>query len=274
MRISYSKHSAFLMNPERYRMHYVLGLSPENDETPGMMNLGRRRGRCFHALIEHKKTGQPSMEEIVQAHGADLVERCQRMVDVLPDLGDFLLTEASFNIPIGDGKHSINGRIDHIFTASGHNRVGDFKTTKGTRTKKELTEYFGDLESSPQMHFYLKASAALGFPTNLATYHVLLDRKDKDSKSTYVPIDLPADQTGPSAVERTMREVYAACETIEFLRHTYGELKPWPHSNNWPCTGDKFFCGYSGLCGREIPKGCAPPGYTYRWKEKIQSEGE
>lgn len=273
MKISYSKYSAFLANPERYRLFYVLGLSPEGDETPNNMNLGRRRGRCFHALMEYKKTGTPSMQEILQEHGADLVERCERMVDALPDLGDFLLTEKSFEIPIGDGKHSINGRLDHVFTANGLIRVGDFKSTKGTRTKKELQEYLGEMETSSQAHFYLKASATLGFPTNLFTYHVIMDRKDPKSKPTYLPMDLRPEENGPNAVERTMLQVYAACEAIEFLRHTYGETKPWPHSNNWPCCGDKFFCGYAGLCGRVIPKGCEPPGFTYRWKEKIQSEG-
>jgi len=67
-----------------------------------------------------------------------------------------------------------------------------------------------------------------------------------------------------------MAGVYAACEGIEFYTRTYGVEKPWPHSNHWPCCGDKFFCGYQGVCGRTLPKGCVPPGYTFRWKERIQ----
>lgn len=269
MKISYSKYSAFLANPERYRLSYVLGLTPEGDETPTFMNLGRRRGRCFHALMESKKTGIPSMEEVVTEHGAEMVERCSSMVDALPDLGDFLLTEQSFEIPIGDGKHSINGRLDHVFAENGKQIVGDFKTTKGTRSKKDLEDYLNGMETSSQAHFYLKAAAVLGYPTNLFTYHVILDRKDKDSKPRYLPLDLRPEENGPAAVERTMLGVYAACEAIEFLRHTYGEERPWPHSNNWPCSGDKFFCGYSAICGRVIPKGFAPSGFTYRWKKEI-----
>ncbi len=264
MRISYSKYTAFLQNPERFRLFYILGLTPEGDETPSRMNMGRRRGRCFHSMYE----GVPR-EELVKEYGADMVRRCEEMRAVVPDLGPLSLVEESFEVPILDGKHTIIGRIDHGFRVDGAFRLGDFKTTKGTRTKKEVSEYLSELESSTQSHFYLKASAAMGHPTDLFTYHVIFDRKDKDSKPKYVPVDIVV---GAAEVERTMSEVYAACEAIEFLKHEYGEEKPWPHSNHWPCCGDKFFCGYAGLCGRIIPKGCEPEGFTYRWKEQIQSE--
>lgn len=270
MRISYSKYSSFLTNPERFRLFYGLGLTPEGDETPTRMNLGRRRGRCFHEMYEAKGNGtlEAARPKILETYGADVVQRCEDMILAVPDLGPLTLVEHSFEVPILDGKHSIIGRIDHGFTADGHFRIGDFKSTKGTRTKKEVQEYFGEMETSSQAHFYLKAAESLGHPTDLFTYHVIFDRKDKDSKPRYVPLDL---QIGPAEVNRTMAEVYAACETIEFLTK-YGVDKPWPHSNNWPCCGDKFFCGYQQLCGRPIPKGCVPPGFTSRWKEQIQAE--
>lgn len=269
LKISYSKYSSFLMNPERYRLYYALGLTPEGDETPTNMNLGRRRGRCFHELLESCTNGTPTREEIIAKHGAELVTRCERMVAVLPDLGPMQLVEQSFELPIGDGKHSVIGRVDHVYTADERERVGDFKTTKGNRTKKEVQEYFGELSTSPQSHFYLYAAAALGHPTDLFTYHVIFDRKDKDSQPRYVPIDLII---GQNQIARTMRAVYAACEMIEFLTKTYGAENPWPHSNNWPCCGDKFFCGYAEICGRQLPKGAVPAGFTTRWKEKIQTE--
>jgi hypothetical protein len=272
LRISYSKYSAFLANPERYRLYYVLGLTPDGDETPSTMNLGRRRGRCFHSILEGRKTNTLDRAALIAQYGIELVTRCEDMADCMPDLGDFLLTEQSFEVPIGDGKHSIIGRLDHIFTADGHIRVGDFKTTKGNRSKKEWSTYCGELETSSQAHFYLKAAAVLGYPTDLFTYHIVLDRKDKNSKPRYVPLDLLPELNGPQAVARTMSEVYAACEAIEFLRKTYGEEKPWPHSNHWPCCGDRYFCGYAQICGRLIPKGAAPSGFTYRWKEQIQAE--
>lgn len=259
------------MNPERYRLYYALGLTPEGDDTPTNMNLGRRRGRCFHELRESRTNGTPTREQIVEAHGIALVERCGRMDAIVPDLGPMQLVEESFELPIGGGKHSVNGRIDHIFNKDEQERVGDFKTTKGNRTKKELQEYLGTLETSPQSHFYLYAAAQLGHPTDLFTYHVILDAKDKDHKPTYLPMDLPV--TGPNEVARTMSMVYAACEAIEFLTNVYGTDKPWPHSNNWPCCGDKFFCGYAGICGRQLPKGAVPPGYTSKYKQIIQAEG-
>lgn len=253
-----------MANPERFRLYYILGLTPDGDETPTMFNLGRRRGRCLHSLYEGV-----TREELVQEYGEDLVQRCEAMRAVVPDLGPMQCVEESFDIPIGDGKHSVIGRVDHVFTVDGYERVGDFKSTKGTRTKKEVTEYLGEMETSPQSHFYLYAAAKLGHPTDLFTYHVIFDRKNKDSKPTYYPMDL---LIGPNTVTRTMDAVYAACEGIEFYRTVYGEDKPWPHSNNWPCCGDKFFCNYQEICGRHIPKGAVPPGFTSRWKEKIQTE--
>lgn len=269
MKISYSKYTAFVQNPERWRLYYALGLTPEGDDTPTRMNLGRRRGSCFHALREG--TPRPYLSE---KYGLELVKRCEDMAEVVPDLGPLTLIEESFEVPIGDGKHSINGRIDHRFIVDGNARLGDYKTTKGTRTKKEVQEYFDGLLSSTQPHFYLKAAAALGFPTDLFTFHVVFDRKDKDSKPRYVALDVDPSETGPSAVNRTMAEVYAACEAIEFLTNEYGIERPWPHSNTWPCRGDKFFCGYQGLCGRVFPKGCTPPGFTSKFKDLIQLEAE
>ena len=196
MRISYSKYKAFVDNPERYRLYYALGLTPEGDETPNRMNLGRRRGRCFHAMYEN--TPRP---ELVKEYGEELVARCELMRTAVPDLGKLELVETSFDIPIGDGKHSINGRRDHVFFLDGEWRCGDFKSTKGTRTKKELTSYINELETSPQSHFYLRSLRGTGFDTDLFRYHVVLDRKDPKHLPTYIPIDL---HVGQAEVDRTM----------------------------------------------------------------------
>ena len=262
MKISYSKYTAFQRNMERFRLFYMLGLTPEGDDTPTRMNMGRRRGSCFHALYEG--TPRPTL---VKLYGKDIVARAEAMREVVPDLGPMDWVEREFEIPIGDGKHSINGRIDHRFAGPDY-RVGDFKTTKGTRTKAQVNEYFGELQTSAQSHFYLRAAREFGEPTNLFTYHVVFDKKDKDHKPQYARMDL---EIGPAEVDRTMAEVYAACEAIEALQR-YGIEKPWPHSNNWPCCGDRGFCGYAELCGRIIPKGCTPPGFTSRYKEEILSE--
>jgi hypothetical protein len=272
MKISYTKYSAFLQNPERFRLYYMLGLTPEGGDTPTNMNLGKRRGSCFHSLMEARSKGE-STEALVKQYGAELVKRCEDMAEVVPDLGTFLLCEKSFEIPILDGKHSITGRLDHVFMDGDNKRVGDFKTTKGNRSKKELAEYLAEMETSSQAHFYLHAAKELGQPTDLFTYHIVMDKKDKDSKPRYLPLDVPVTETGPAAVARVITGVYAACEAIEGLVERVGIEKSWPHSNHWPCRGDKFFCGYSSVCGRQMPKGCAPDGYTNRYKAEIEAEG-
>jgi hypothetical protein len=259
LKISYSKYKTFTDNPEKYRLYYEIGLTPEGDETPTLWNFGRRRGRCFHELSEGLDRAA-----LVKEYGAEMVARCELMREAVPDLGELDWIERSFEVPIQDGKHIIIGRIDHRFVnRDGVRHPGDFKTTKGTRTKKELGEYFADLERSTQHHFYLRAAREWE-ASELFTYHVVLDRKNKDSKPTYVPIDLAL---GPAAVDRTMSSVYAACEAIEFLR-TYGIEKPWPDSRKWGFSDD----AYAGIAGRTIPKGAVPAGFTTRYREQIQTE--
>lgn len=262
MKISYSRYSAFLANPEKFRLYYMLGLTPEGSETPSMYNLGLRRGRCFHAIYE----GEPRAG-LVKTYGADLVKRCEDMRSAVPDLGQLDWIERSFEIPVGDGKHSIIGRLDHRFVnRDGIRHPGDFKTTKGTRTKKELNEYLRGLEDSTQHHFYLRAERECeAQPTGLFTYHVIFDRKDKEHKPTYVPLELP--YIGPAEIDRTMACVYAACDVIEFLQ-SYGIERPWPDSHKWGFADD----AYRAIAGRVLPKGAIPDGFTTRWKEEIQTE--
>ena len=261
LRISYSKYSAFLFNPEKYRLFYELGLTPEGDETPTMYNYGRRRGRCFHGIYEGVDRAQ-----LVREYGAEMVSRCEDMVAVVPNLGTLDWVERSFEIPIGDGKHSIMGRIDHRFVnRDGVRQPGDFKTTKGTRTKKELVEYYQGLSDSSQHHFYLRAEREFEpEPTGLFTYHIIFDRKDKDHKPTYVPLEIP--YLGPLEVDRTIESVYAACEAITALRE-YGIEKPWPNSNKWG-----FDDIYRTVAGRTLVKGVEPDGFTNRYAEQIEAE--
>lgn len=261
LKISYSRYTTFVNNPEHYRLSYELGLTPEGDDTPSLFNYGRRRGSCFHALME----GVPRAD-VVKSYGGELVKRCEEMQAVVPPL-DLDWVERSFEIPIMDGKHSIIGRIDHRYlNRDGIRQPGDFKTTKGTRTKAQLQDYYRGLEDSTQHHFYLRAEREwTDTPTGLFTYHIVFDRKDKDHKPTYVPLEIP--YIGPEEVNRTMAAVYAACETILFLRE-YGIEKPWPDSRKW-CV---FNEAYRALAGRTIPKGCDPQGFTSRYKDQIQAE--
>lgn len=261
LKISFSKYSAFLQNPERFRLYYMLGLSPEGADTPSNFNYGRRRGSCFHAIQEARAKGV--RDSVITEHKFDqaLYERCVKLVEAVPGFGNVLVSEKEFELPIGDGKHSITGRIDHIVDDAGVIRVGDFKTTK-KRTKFEMQQYFGDLVTSSQSHFYVFAAAALGYETDQFLYHVCIDEKDKPK---HIPLDVRVTKL---EVTRTMRHVYAACEAIEGLIERVGIDNPWPHSNHFPCAGDRFFCGYSAICGRTLPKGAAPQGFITKYPEE------
>jgi hypothetical protein len=259
LQISYSRYRAFCDNPEKFRLYYMLGLTPEGDETPTLFNFGRRRGSCFHKIYEGA-----NREDLVREYGADMVARCEEMVAVVPDLGALDWVEKSFEVPIGDGKHSIIGRIDHRFREYDAWTLGDFKTTKGTRTKAQTSEYLADMERSTQHHFYLAAARILGEPSDRFTYHIVFDRKEKHAKPTYLPLPVGA---GEAEVNRVMASVYAACEQIEFLQ-AYGIEKPWTDTRKYGIGADI----YAEIAGRMIPKGCEPNGFTYRWKEQIQNE--
>lgn len=270
MKISFSKFTSFMQNPEKYRLYYGLGLKPEGEDIPSNRNYGRRRGSCFHAIHEARAKGVRDSVITKYEYPEDLYARCVRLADLVPDLGEMLHAECEFDVPIGDGKHSITGRLDHIARGTdGIARLGDFKTTK-KRTKKEMAEYNGDLSTSPQPHFYLYASRSLDLGIELTEmrYHILVDDKEKPD---YYPLDLTI---GPNEVNRKMQGVYAACEIIEFLTKTIGVEKPWPHSNHWPCSGERFFCGYQEICGRALPLGCVPQGFVRRVPEVVdETEG-
>lgn len=273
MKLDFSRYSAYVQNPERYRLRYILNLVPENDEQPTFANYGRRRGTCTHEILDAraKHAGNPaelkdSLIELRMKHPADLFDRCERLANVMPDLGEFLISEKEFDIPVFEGsKHSTIGRIDHIFLGKGNPVVGDFKTAK-KRTKKEAAQYLSELSTSFQVPFYLHAAKAMGYETDRFRFHVLIDEKDNPD---YLALDVTM---GPAEVERRLRHVRAACYGIEGLLRDIGPEYPWPHSNSWPCCGDKFMCGYGNICGMRIPPGVVPNGFTTRKEHLAQLE--
>jgi hypothetical protein len=100
----------------------------------------------------------------------------------------------------------------------------------------------------------------------LFTYHVIFDRKDKDSKPRYVPVHIS--YLGPAEVDRTMMSVLRGRQCIEGLIE-YGIEKPWPDSRKWD-----FNDAYRAISGRMLPKGAVPDGFTSKYKEQIEAEAE
>lgn len=275
MKLDFSRYSAFVQNPERYRLRYVLNLAPENDDEPTFMNYGRRRGTCTHEILDARNVHHGNTEALTAAlfalrekHPADLFDRCCALADVMPDLGKFLISEKEFDLPVFDGSHhSTIGRIDHIFMEAGQPIVGDFKTAK-KRTKKEASQYLGELSTSFQVPFYLHAAKSMGYETDKFRFHVLIDEKDNPD---YLPLDVTM---GPAEVERRLRHVRSACYSIEGLLRDVGPDYPWPHANAWPCCGDKFMCGYGDICGLRIPPGVIPSGFVPRKEHLAQLMGK
>ena len=266
MKLDFSRYAAYVSNPERYRLRYVLNLVPENDSVPTFMNYGRRRGTCTHELLDARAIGTDP-ETLRPKYPADLFDRCLKLAAVLPaDLGEVLVSEREFDIPIFEGsRHSLIGRIDRIYRKDGKPVVRDFKTAK-KRTKKELGQYLGELTTSFQVPFYLAAAKSMGYETDEFVFDVLIDEKDNPEHLAW-PVKM-----GPAAVERCLRHVRSACIAIEGLLQNPGADYPWPHSNAWPCCGDRFMCGYGEICGRRIPRGCVPTGFVTRKEHLSQLE--
>jgi hypothetical protein len=268
MKLDFSRYSAYVQNPERYRLRYVLNLAPENDNVPTFMNYGRRRGTCTHEILDARATGG-NLDALRGKFPGELFDRCLKLADKMPDLGPFMVSEKEFDIPIfaasGNlpaSKHSTIGRIDHVFMRDRY-VVGDFKTCK-KRTKKEASQYLGELSTSFQVPFYLHAAKSMGYETDTFIFHVLIDEKDNPDY-----LELPVIM-GPAEVERRLRHVRAACYAIEGLLRDIGSDYPWPHSNAWPCCGDKLFCGYGEICGMRIPLGAIPYGFVPRQEHLAQ----
>jgi len=268
MKLDFSRYAAFLSNPERFRLRYILNLVPESDDEPTLFNYGRRRGSCTHEILDAYAAGN-SLEPVRAKYPAELFDRCVKLADVMPpNAGPVVISEREFDVPVFPGsRHSIIGRIDRVVMVDGVPRVEDFKTTK-KRTKAEFSRYLGELSTSFQVPFYLAAAAALGYETDEFLFHVLIDEKDKPA---YYPLELPP--MGPAEIERRMRHVRAACIAIEALLQHPGPDYPWPHSNAWPCCGDRMQCGYGEICGRKIPKGCVPTGFKKRIEHLAQLGG-
>src|SRR5579862_9675753 len=102
MKLDFSRYSAYVANPERYRLRYQLNLAPENDDVPTFMNYGRRRGTCTHEILDMlaqdfdgDSVAFADAERALKAkHPADLYDRCRKLADVLPaDMGECVVSE-------------------------------------------------------------------------------------------------------------------------------------------------------------------------------------
>lgn len=257
MRIDQSMYRCFVANPERFRIHYALNLSPEQ------LPFGIQRGSAFHQFMDdwHQKisvsrTRRACIEKNLSTKAIDVAEAMANVVkEKYPSDGPTktLLTEKEFVHDIPDSPHQMVGKIDHVIERDGRLYVGDFKTAsaKTQRGRKEK-----EWETDVQADFYLIGVKTLGYETNDFLVRVI-------TETTPVAIWEIYTRRSNRALALMERSVHIVCETINMLINTFGINDPWPHFNSWPCDGGTW-CEYRSVCNETHETGVLPLGFIPR----------
>lgn len=268
MKIDPTRYRMFWQNPERYRMREARKLSPVEPKAgtfASLLSYGRRRGTCYHEFRDGDYRQVPTAEvaESLRSGGGfeeKEIEAGSRMAAaVKARYGDWkvLANEMEFEYPIPDSPHSIVGRIDHIIDR-GDNFVfiGDYKTSK-PRTKKEMNRKIDEYAADCQVDAYYLGARQKRFDPHGFLFRIIVDHgPDK-------PVEIIERETGRTGLElkQFARGVAMTCDLIEYLTKTYGTERPWPHLPNWPCLGDKTFCGFKNECCKYQATGYIPEGF-------------
>jgi hypothetical protein len=231
VRIDASRYNLFWQNPERYRLREIWKLAPIEPAAgtfASLLNYGRRRGTCFHELLDaaYRAVEEPQAVQELRDGGFEdkeitaALRMAAKVREVYPD-EDYLAHERLFEYQIPNSPHSMVGRIDHILADDEGPYVGDWKTSK-ERTKKEIGYKLDEYCRGAQVPFYLLGASTLGFETRRFLYRLVVDGK----KGVEIV---------PQFTERTGLQLKAfaegahiTCELIQWMRATFGIERPWP----------------------------------------------
>lgn len=258
MKIDASRYSLFWSNPERYRLREIWKLAPIEPKAGTFASLlayGRRRGTCFHELLDARYRQVDPLIAIQElkdgGFGNKEIDAACRMAkavgDRYPD-EEYLAHEVLFEYPIPDSSHSMVGRIDHILRDEEGPYVGDWKTSKH-RSKKDIAAKLEQYGRSVQVPFYLIGVRTLGFDTKRFLYRLVIDgKKGVEIRPQFFT------RTGLE-LDAFARQVHITCELIEWMRRTWGIEKPWPE------LPERFANDYASIMGRKMYCGYQPEGF-------------
>jgi hypothetical protein len=257
MRIDQSMYRTFVSNPEKFRIHYALNISPAE------LGFGIQRGSAFHQFMDdwHQKisvsrTKQVCSEKGLSTKAVEIAEAMARVVkEKYPSDGPLktLLTEKEFIYTIPGSSHQMVGKIDHVIELDGKLYVGDFKTSGPKRRRGDIEKSW---ENDVQADFYLIGVKTLGFETNDFLVRVVTETTPVNIWEIYT-------RRSNSQLELMCRSAHIICETINMLVNTFGINEPWPHFSNWPCDGGSW-CEYRNICREYHETGVLPPGFIPR----------
>src|SRR5882762_754214 len=263
MRISNSEYTAFLNNPERYRLMYKAPLGDKKTGiSPAQRSLWLDRGSVFHLLMEaHNKDWSKEQTEAKLKEGkfdAKATQNGQALFMAFKQRynGDQrfsiqqwdehqVASEIEFEAKIPGSPHSLIGKIDELIEYEGAIWVGDYKTAnaKATENKKRI-----EFEDSSQSDFYINAMRLLGRPVKGMLYRVVTEHVP--SQHYVIPIT-----RSESRLDVSLLSIHQVCEMIAMMMDTFGIDKPWPHPGssfpcNWRGINGKSMCEFETLCRR------------------------
>jgi PD-(D/E)XK nuclease superfamily len=258
MKIDSSRYNLFWSNPERYRLREIWKLAPIEPKAgtfASLLTYGRRRGTCFHELLDAAYRGVEEFQAVEELKAGGFGEKeitaALRMTAKVRERYPneiYLAHEQLFEYPIPDSPHSAVGRIDHILKDDEGVYVGDWKTTK-KRTKKEMSSKAEDYCRSSQVPFYLLGAASLGFDTKRFLYRLVVD----DAEGVEISEHFTA-RTGLE-LKAFARGVHQTCELILWMKQTFGTQQPWPQ------LPERFADDYAPIAGRQMFPDYMPEGY-------------
>lgn len=260
MKIDATRYNLFWGNPEKYRLREVWKLAPEEPKAgtfASMLTYGRRRGTCFHELLDGQAKGQ-TIEQSVQelrdgGFGDKEIVAAVRMFAEVKPPAETLAHEVVFEYQIPDSPHVMTGRIDTIIREWDEVLILDYKTSKH-RSKTDASFKLDQYCRGAQVPFYLLGARALGFDPRGFIYRLLLD----SPKGPQV-LDRRTERTNMQLAEFA-RGVSITCDLIEFMKERFGTERPWPQLPS------PFDSDYASIAGRKMYDGYTPEGF----KEKIE----
>lgn len=263
MRISNSEFTAFLNNPERYRLMYKAPLGDKKTGiSPAQRSFWLDRGSAFHLLMEaHNKGWSKEQTDAKLKEGGFDVKATQNghalylsftqryRGDERFRLQDWehgiVASEIEFEAKIPGSPHSLIGKMDELIEYEGTIWVGDYKTAnaKATENKKRI-----EFEDSSQSDFYINAMRLLGRPVKGMLYRVVTEHNPPQH---YVIPVIRSD----SRLDVALLSIHQVCEMITMMMDTFTASKPWPHPGssfpcNWYGINGSSNCEYSTLCRR------------------------
>lgn len=263
MKISNSEYTAFLNNPERYRLMYKAPLGDKKTGlSPAQRSFWLDRGSVFHLLMEAQNKSWPQ-EKIAEkikegSFDAKATQNGQALFMAFRQRynGDKrfsiqqwdehqVASEIEFEAKIPGSPHALIGKMDELIEFEDSLWVGDYKTAnaKATENKKRI-----EFEDSSQSDFYINAMRLLNRPVKGMLYRVVTEHVP--SQHYVIPITRPE-----SRLDVSLLSIHQVAETIQMFMNTFGCDVPWPHPGssfpcNWRGINGKMMCEYADLCRR------------------------